>query len=389
MNPKHAFATTAIHAGAVDDAFGSPHTPLYTTTTFRYKATADLLDVVEGRQSGCLYTRYGSNPSITSLENKLAHLDGAEAALAFSAGMAAISALFLAHGQRAIICIGDVYGGSFELLSQQLPELGIKTHFLLANEIEQLPSLLKTGAGLVFFESPSNPTLEILDLQYIADLARAHGAYSAIDNTFASPVNQQPHTLGIDFSIYSATKYLGGHSDLTAGVVTGTQKLLEPIRAWRKNLGQILAPETAHLLSRSLATLELRVERQNASALKIASALAQHPRIKRVLYPGLPTFPGHALAARQMQGFGGMLTLEIAGDIVSATRVIDHLKLIALAPSLGGIESLATQPVTTSHHDLDAAERARRGISDTMIRLSIGLEDPDDLLADLLQALAA
>ncbi len=389
MTNNNAFATEAVHAGAIDDAFGSPHTPLYTTTTFRFDSTADLLDVVEGRRPGCLYTRYGSNPTITSLETKLARLDGAEAALVFSAGMAAISALFLAHGQRGIICIGDVYGGSFELLAHQLPGLGFKTQILLASEIERLPALLAAGAGLVFFESPSNPTLDILDLRRIAELAHAHGALSAIDNTFASPVNQQPHALGIDLSIYSATKYLGGHSDLTGGVVTGSQGLLEPIRAWRKNLGQMLAPETAHLLARSLATLELRVQRQNQSALQIATALAGHPRIRRVLYPGLPDFPGHALAASQMTGFGGMLTIEVAGDGAAATRVVDHLRLIALAPSLGGVESLATQPVTTSHHDLDAAERQRRGISDAMIRLSIGLEDPADLLTDLLQALEA
>jgi cystathionine gamma-synthase len=385
---KHAFSTQALHAGEIQDAFGSPRTPLYSTTTFRFESTADLLDVIEGRQPGCLYTRYGSNPTIQALEAKLAALDGAPRALAFGAGMAAISATFLAHGQRGILCVGDVYGGTWQLLSEQLPQLGIRCTALLASELERLPALLEQGAGIVFFESPGNPTLDILDIAKISQLAHHHGALAVIDNTFASPVNQQPHCLGVDLVVQSATKYLGGHSDLTAGVVSGRDELIAPIAAWRKNLGQIISPETAHLLSRSLCTLEVRVQRQNTSAAAVATAMQQHPRIRRVLYPGLPTNPGHALAARQMRGFGGMVTLEIEGSGDDAAQVVDRLRIISLAPSLGGIESLATQPCTTSHRDFSPQERQQRGISDAMIRLSIGLEDPADLIADLQQALA-
>lgn len=382
-----AFSTQAVHAGEIEDRFGSPHTPLYSTTTFKFDSTADLLDVVEGRKPGCLYTRYGTNPTIQSLETKLAALDGAGAALAFSAGMAAISALFLAHGRKGIACIGDVYGGTMQLLSQQLPSLNFTTHFLLAQERERLQTLLAGGAGLVFFESPTNPTLDIIDIRQIVDMARQHGALVAIDNTFASPVNQRPLELGVDLVACSATKYLGGHSDITAGVVSGSRELLAPIGEWRKNLGQVLSPDAAHLLSRSLCTLEIRVRRQNESAMAVAQAMQRHPRIARVLYPGLPGFPGHTVAARQMSGFGGMLTIEVAGSGADAARVVDRLRLFALAPSLGGVESLATQPVTTSHHDLSAEERQRRGIGDAMIRLSIGLEDAGDLIADLEQAL--
>ncbi|MBV2234172.1 MAG: PLP-dependent aspartate aminotransferase family protein [Sterolibacterium sp.] len=388
---NHAFSTRAIHAGehAWRDAHGSPRTPLYSTTTFRFDKTADLLDVVEGRKPGCLYTRYGSNPTIQALETRLASLNQAEAALTFAAGMAAISALFLAHGRRGIICVGDIYGGTWQLLSEQLSLLGIRSESLLSSELARLPGLLQQGAGLLYFETPGNPTLEIIDIAAMVAQARAHGALVAIDNTFASPINQQPHALGVDLVVQSATKYLGGHSDLTAGVVSGSAALLAPIATWRKNLGQLIAPETAHLLTRSLSTLEIRVRQQNQHAATIAAAMAQHPRIKRVLYPGLPDFPGHALAKRQMSGFGGMLTLEIDGNGAAAARVVDHLQLICLAPSLGGVETLATQPSTTSHHDFSTAERQRRGISDAMIRISVGLEDPADLLADLEQALAS
>jgi cystathionine beta-lyase/cystathionine gamma-synthase len=385
---NHGFPTRAIHAGEIPDAYGSPRTPLYSTTTFSFDTTADLLDVVEGRKPGCLYTRYGGNPTINALEAKLASLNHAEAALAFAAGMAAISALFLAHGRRGVICVGDVYGGTWQLLSEQLSLLGIHTEALLGSELDRLPALLQRGAGLLYFESPGNPTLEIIDIAAISAQAHAHGALVALDNTFASPVNQQPHLLGVDLVVQSATKYLGGHSDITAGVLSGSAALLAPIAAWRKNLGQIIAPETAHLLSRSLCTLEVRVQRQNLNAAAIAAALERHPKVRRVLYPGLPSFPGYELAKRQMSGFGGMLTVEVDGSGTDASRVVDRLRLIRLAPSLGGVESLATQPSTTSHRDFSPEERLRRGIGDAMIRISVGLEDPADLLADLEQALA-
>lgn len=382
-----AFATLCVHAGEIADAHGSPHTPIYTTTTFKFPSTAAVLDVVEGRKAGALYTRYGLNPTIQALEEKLAALEGAEAAWAFCSGMAAESALFLTYGRTGIVCLGDAYGGTLELLSSQLPTLGIPGYFLLGDELDALPSLLKRGAGLVFFETPTNPALEQFDIAAISEIAHAHGALVAVDNTFASPVNQNPLLLGADFVVHSATKYLGGHSDLTAGALMGAKSALAPVWSWRKNLGQAIAPEIAAQLARSLRTLPVRVERQNATAMKVALAMQAHPQVERVLYPGLPDFPGHALAKRQMKGFGGMLTIEIRGGGVAATRVADKLKLFALAPSLGGVESLATQPCTTTHHGLTPEERARRGISDAMLRLSVGLEDADDLIADLKQAL--
>lgn len=380
-------ATRAIHGSNQQDAHGSPHTPIYNTTTFAFPSTADLLYVVDGMKPGALYTRYGLNPSIFALEETLAGLEGAELAWAFCSGMAAETALFLTYGQDGIVCIGDAYGGTLELLATQLPQLGIKTHFILGRELSRLDQLLAEGPKLVFFETPTNPALELFDIRAIAAKAHIYGARVAVDNTFASPVNQRPLELGADFVVHSATKYLGGHSDLTAGAIMGAKDLLLPIWSWRKNLGSMIAPETASLLSRSLRTLVVRVRQQNASALAVAEAMARHPKVKRVFYPGLPDFAGHGLAKTQMHGFGGMLTIEVAGDGEGATRVADRLELFALAASLGGAESLVTQPCTTTHHGLPAEERARRGISDAMLRLSIGLEDAEDLIADLEQAL--
>ncbi|MBI5901684.1 MAG: aminotransferase class I/II-fold pyridoxal phosphate-dependent enzyme [Rhodocyclales bacterium] len=381
-------STRCVHAGEIADAHGSPHTPIYNTTTFKFPTTADLLDVVDGRKPGSLYTRYGLNPTIQALEAKLANLEGAEMAWAFCSGMAAEAALFLAHGRDGIVCLGDAYGGTLELLGEQIRSFDVRTHLLRGNELELAESRIADGCGLVFLETPTNPTLEVLDIRRIAEMCHRHAALLAIDNTFASPVNQSPLELGADFVVHSATKYLGGHSDLTAGVLAGRKDLLMPVWAWRKNLGSMIAPETAALLSRSLRTLVVRVERQNRTALAVAEAMARHPRVLRVFYPGLPDFPGHEVAKKQMRDFGGILSIEVAGGGEAATRVADRLKLFALAPSLGGAESLVTQPCTTTHHGLSADERARRGISDALLRLSIGLEDAEDLIRDLDQALA-
>ena len=387
QSDEQGLSTRCVHTGELSDAHGSPHTPIYNTTTFAFPSTAAILDVVEGRSAGSLYTRYGLNPTIQALEQKMASLEGAQAALAFASGMAAEAALFLTHGREGIVCIGDAYGGTLELIGQQLPLLGIPTHFLLGDELDRLEPLLADGARMVFFETPSNPTLEVFDIAAIASQVHAHGALLVVDNTFASPVNQQPLSLGADLVVHSATKYLGGHSDITAGALMGSKELLDAVWPWRKNLGQTPAPETASLLARSLRSLVVRVHRQNSSALAIARAMEAHPHVARVLHPGLESFRGHALAARQMSGFGGMLTIEVEGGGKAAAAVADRFKLFSIAASLGGVESLATQPVTTTHHGLTPEERSRRGISDGMIRLSVGLEEPEDLIADLEQAL--
>ncbi len=383
------FSTLCVHAGEKRDVQGAIHSPLYNHSTFAFATTKDLLDVVEGRKPGNLYTRYGLNPTIKAAEEKLAALEYGETALVFGSGMAAEAATFLtyAHNDDEIICIGDVYGGTFELLQKLFPTLGIKTTFMLGSEIDSLEDLINSKTKMIFFETPTNPNIEIIDIEYIVKTAHNHDVLVVVDNTFASPFNQNPLNLHADLVIHSTTKYLGGHSDLTGGVVIGPKNIVEPIGLWRKGLGQIMAPDVAYLLLRSLRTLAVRVERQNKTAMSIAQALQKHPKITSVKYPGLDTFPGHSLAKRQMNGFGGMVSFEIAGNRKAAEKFVDSVKLFSIAPSLGGIESLITQPVTTTHHDLSPEERARRGISDSLVRISCGLEDEKDLIDDLEQAL--
>ena len=386
---RYGLSTRSVHVGDSRDPQGAIHPPIYPHSTFAFASTADLLDVVEGRKAGSLYTRYGLNPTICALETKLADLEGSEHALAFSAGMAAEAATFLAHtrcGER-IVCIGDVYGGTFELLGDNLPQVGITTTFLRADEIDLLPSALTQNTRIVFLETPSNPTLDVVDIAAIADQARATGALTVVDNTFATPVNQNPLQHGADLVVHSATKYLGGHSDLTAGALMGPADLLAPVGVWRKNLGQMIAPEVASQLARSIRSLPVRVHRQNDTAAKVAAFLTTHPLVSRVNYPGLATGPAKVVVDKQMRGGGGMLSFVLDATAEQTAAVVDRLQLFSIAPSLGGVESLVTQPITTTHHGLTPQERAERGISDGMVRLSIGLEDADDLIADLAHAL--
>jgi len=383
------FSTLCVHGGEQLDAQGGAHAPLYNHSTFGFSSTEALLDVVEGRVQGNLYTRYGLNPTIRATERKLALLEGGESALAFGSGIAAEAAAFLALCRSGdhIVCIGDVYGGTYELLEHNLPNLGIKTTFLPSEEIERLAEAVTDRTRMVFFETPSNPKMEVLDIAFIAGISKSLGILTMVDNTFASPINQSPLQLGADLAVHSATKYLGGHSDLTGGALMGSRALLDVIAPWRKNLGQIMAPEVAFLLARSLRTLAVRVRQHNQTAQAVAEFLSGHPRVTQVNYPGLPSFPGHEVAARQMRGFGGMVGFVYDGDACATAKVVDRLRLFTIAPSLGGAESLVTQPRTTTHHDLTPEERHRRGIVDGMIRLSCGLEDSSDLIADLEQAL--
>jgi cystathionine gamma-synthase len=344
---------------------------------------------VEGRRDGNLYTRYGLNPTIRSTERKVADLEGGEAALAFGSGMAAEAATILAHTKAGehVVCLGDVYSGTIGLLAENLPRVGIETTFLINSEADRLEDVVTERTRIVFFEIPTNPTMHVFDVAEIVAAARRVGALVVADSTFATPVNHNPLEHGADIAIHSATKYLGGHDDLTGGAAIGSAELLEPMATWRKNLGQVIAPEVAFLLSRSMRTLVVRVQAQNASAAAIADFLASHPRIASVHYPGRATGPQAQIVARQMRGGGGILSFVVDGDAAQTAAVVDSLQLISLAPSLGGVESLACQPVTVTHHALTPEDRARRGIVDGMVRLSVGLEDPADLIEDLDRAL--
>jgi cystathionine gamma-synthase/methionine-gamma-lyase len=383
-------ATRCIHAGERRAAAGALRTPVYPHATFGFASNADLLDVVDGRREGNLYTRFGHNPTIRALEEKVADIEGGEAGLAFASGMAAEAAtiLSLAGAGDHVVCVGDVYGGTHELLDRELRTLGVETTFLVGGEIGDLGAVLGRPTRLVLFETPTNPGLDLIDIAATAAVAHRHGAVVVVDNTFATPVNQNPLLHGADLVVHSATKYLGGHDDLTAGVVVGPERLIAPIRAWRRSLGQIIAPEAAALLARSIATLVVRVRAQNAGAQAVAAFLAGHPRVDGVRHPSLVGGRDAALVGRQMPGGGGgMVTFTHAGGGEAAAAMLDRLRLFAIAPSLGGIESLAVLPVAVTHHGMPAAERRRRGITDALVRLSIGLEDPADLIADLAGAL--
>jgi cystathionine gamma-synthase/methionine-gamma-lyase len=383
-------STQCIHAGEKLDQNGGIHPPLYNHSTFGFHSTQDVLDCVEGRSQANLYTRYGMNPTVRSVEAKLAALEGGELAWVTSSGMAAEAATFLSYCKTGdhIVCIGDVYGGTFELLGKNLPALGIDTTFMLGRELDRLDDVITPKTRIVFFETPTNPNMEVIDIERVVSVAKKRGVLTVVDNTFATPVNQRPLELGADIVIHSTTKYMGGHSDLTGGAVIGPKSLLAPIWTWRKNLGQMMAPEVAFLLARSLRTLAVRVKVHNQTGMYVAERLAKHPRVKRTNYPGLASFPGHEIARRQMKGFGGMVSFVVDGDAKATAAVVDRLRLFTIAPSLGGVESLVTQPITTTHHDVAPDDRARRGIDDGMVRLSCGLEDPEDLWADLEAALA-
>ncbi len=379
--------TECIHSNSHQNDQGSPQPPLYDTSLFAFESTQTMRDVIEGKTQGAFYTRYGMNPTITALESKLAQLDQAEASLAFSSGMAAISALFMQFATQGILCVGDVYGGTQQLLSKHLPALGIKTFRLQKTDLNSVETALKSNQpALVFIETPSNPTLHLQDIKRLAKLVHANGALLAVDNTFATPINQCPIALGADFTVQSATKYLGGHSDLTAGVLSGPIVHLEAINEWRKNLGQTIATEVAHKLSRSLLTLVLRVERHNFNAQLIANYLDTHPQVRKTCYPGLTAHPENDFINQQMSGFGGMVSFYIEGDAAMAERFVDFLNVFFIAPSLGGVESLATQPIYTSHYGLSEETLKQADVDGSLIRLSVGLEDIKDLINDLEQA---
>lgn len=386
-------STLCVHAGDQRDPQGATFTPLYPHSTFAFEDTASLVEVVAGKKAGGFYSRYGSNPTLLAAEARVAAIEGGESALLFGSGMAAISATLLATcaGGGSILCAGDIYGGTWELLTGRLPGLGVPTTFQFEAEPTALAAALRPDTRVLYLESPTNPGLGIHDIAALAAFARQHGLLTIVDNTFASPIVQNPLALGADLVLHSATKYLGGHSDLTGGAVIGSSERMARIWPWRKDLGSVMAPDVAFLLSRSLRTLAVRVREQGRTAATLAARLDGHPHVERVLYPGLASHPGHALAARQMRGFGAMLSIAVRSEpdrqAQTAAAVVDRLRLFAIAASLGGVESLATQPITTTHRTMDPAERARRGISDNMIRLSIGLEDVEDLWEDLDQAL--
>jgi methionine-gamma-lyase len=361
--------------------------PLVRSATFA-QSDATYAALAAGRtREVAIYSRY-SNPTIEIVEERLAALEGAEQALVFSSGMAALHAAILASVPPGgtLVVADRLYGGTIDLLHGGVELLGLQVRTVDVSDRAALKRAIQ-GASLVLCESISNPTLDVTDLPTVGEIAREHGAQLLVDATFASPICQRALELGADLVMHSATKFLGGHSDLTAGVIAGSAPALEPIWAWRKRAGGCLDPQAAWLLGRGLATLALRVRAQERGAQKLAEFLAGHRAVTRVLYPGLPSHPTHELAGRLLNGFGSMVSFELAGGDEAALRFVRRLELVIDAPSLGGVESLVSLPRFMSHAHISDAQRRAAGIGPGFVRFSVGIEDPDDLVNDLEQAL--
>ena len=383
-------ATKIIHAGESVDTGATPSltTPIYETSTFVFDSAADVVKYQEGKLNGYLYSRY-ENPTVVAVEHKLAAIDGAELSLLFSSGMAAIStAMFtLLESGDEIVCSAAIYGGTFHLIEDLLSKLGITHRFVSLADLANPASVIGPKTKIVWFESPINPTLRCVDVRAVAAACRKAGVTSVVDNTFASPINQPVLAMGVDLSMQSCTKYLNGHSDVTGGALSGSRALLAPMGKMRRLLGGVMDPQPAFALGKGMKTMTLRVARHNANALAVAQFLEGHPNIERVLYPGLASHPDHAVAKRQMSGFGGVVTVDVKGGQAAAFRTFDHLKVIKRAASLGGVESICSLPILTSQYGLTDEELVTAGVSKGMIRISIGLEDAGDLIDDLDQAL--
>jgi methionine-gamma-lyase len=386
--PRLGDATLAIRAGEPKHGRNGPVAPpIERTSNFVFANTAEMKRWAEGKSKAYIYTRYG-NPTLAIAEAKLAALEGAEAAIVTASGMAAISSALLAMLQSGdeLIATRQLYGGAYRLLRDLLPSWGIRVHFV-EPELEGVDRLVNQRTRALYVETPTNPTLKVVDLRKAAAIGRRHDIVTMVDNTFASPVLQKPISLGIDLVAHSATKYLGGHSDLIAGVVAGPSKWIAKVRERVIYLGGSMDPGAAYLLIRGLKTLEIRVLRQCATAMAVARYLERHPKVARVHYPGLASHPSHRLARRQMSGFGGMLAFELKGGLPAARRFCDRARIFLLAASLGGVESLIVLPEYTSHYKMSAQELTAAGIGRGTVRVSLGLEDPADLIADLKQAL--
>ncbi|HEY3119007.1 MAG TPA: cystathionine gamma-synthase family protein [Vicinamibacteria bacterium] len=363
--------------------------PVVHSVSFGYHDVDQWLAVAQGRQPGHLYSR-NTNPTVQVFEEKLRQLEGSEAATSFATGMGAITGTLLAlvsPGDR-VVSIKDTYGGTSHLFLHLLPRLGIPVQLCDTTDAGALETEIAAGCRLLHLESPTNPTLKVVDLARLAEAAHRRGALVVVDNTFATPINQRPLELGADLVVHSATKFLGGHADALGGAVCGKRDLVEAIFHHREITGASLDPMAAYLLLRGMKTLHLRVRQQNESALAVARFLEKHPQVERVFYPGLPADEGHAVAARQMRGFGGVLSFTLRGGFAAVRRVLPRLRFVHLAANLGAVETLAGPPSTTSHVECSAEERQSLGIPEGLVRYSVGIEDTEDLIADLEQALA-
>ncbi|WP_394821958.1 trans-sulfuration enzyme family protein [Pendulispora albinea] len=393
LESHHDIATVAIHGGeARERAHDAVTTPIVCTATYTFSSTDALRDHFEGRVEREEYGRYG-NPTVRTAERKLATLDGAEDCVLFSSGMAALTTTLLAMVKSGdhIVLTSDVYRRTRQFVGTFLSKFGVESTLVPAGDVDACAAAIVPGkTKLLITESPTNPYLRLADIPRLAALKKSSGARGLkllVDSTFATPINQRPIELGADLVVHSCTKYLGGHNDLLAGSVAGSEALVSALRDTRGVLGGVLDPHAAYLLLRGIKTLALRVERQNQTALRVAQWLEAHPGIERVYYPGLASHPDAAIAG-QMRGHGGVVSFLVRGDLESTSKFIDACSLATIAPSLGGVETLIEQPALMSHYELTTEQRLAIGIRENLVRLSVGLEDADDLIVDFSRALA-
>lgn len=381
--------TEAVWAGENElFAKGAATTPIVNSVAFAYTDLDEWYAVATGKAEGHIYSR-NTNPTVKVLEEKIRVLEGAEAATSFATGMAGISNTlfsFLTPGKR-VVSLKDTYGGTSKIFLDFLPAYNVEVKLCDTTDHEQIEAEIAKGCDLLYLETPTNPTLKIVDIKRLSAAAEKAGAIVVVDNTFATPVNQNPLQLGAHLVIHSATKFLCGHSDAMGGVLAGKKELVKKVFQFREINGASLQADPAYMIARGMKTLELRVERQNASALTIARYLKAHPKVKDVFYPGLETHPGHAIAKQQMRGFGGILSFALDGGYDLVKKMLPALQLTHLAASLGSVSTLAGPPRTTSHVELTEAQRSLLGIPESLIRYSVGIENVDDLLGDLEQAL--
>jgi cystathionine gamma-synthase len=386
---KYSAGTMAVWGGEdrylVDRA---TQVPVVHSVAFGYEDLDEWLDVATGETDGHIYGR-NTNPTVAVFEEKVRLLEDGEAATSASTGMAAISNTLhslLAPGKR-VVSVKDTYGGTSRVLTEFLPAYGIDVHLCETTDADAIESEIAKGCDLLYLESPTNPTLKVLDLERLTSTGHSQGAVVVVDNTFATPINQNPLALGADLVVHSATKFLGGHADALGGIVVGSADLIQKIYHYREINGATLHPMAAYLLLRGMKTLELRVERQGQSAQQIAEFLAGHPKVMSVNYPGLSTHPQHAIARRQMRGFGGMLSFSLGDDLETVRKFLPRLRLAHAAANLGSVETTIGPPATTSHVEVPEVERAALGIPEGLIRYSTGIENVEDLIADLDSAL--
>jgi len=390
MTEIHHAGTDCVWAGEEQlFAEGAICLPVFNSVTFGYDDMDDWLDVALGRKKGHIYSR-NTNPTVRPLEEKIRVMDGGEEATSFSTGMAAISnTLFtlLRPGDR-VVAIKDTYGGSNKIFIEFLPRFDVEVCLCDTSDFDAIENEVGKGCKVLYLESPTNPTLKIVDIERLAKVAHRQGATVVVDNTFATPINQRPLELGADLVVYSATKYLNGHSDVMGGLVVGKKDLVDRIFHYREITGATLHPQSAYMILRGMKTLELRIQRHNENGMRIATYLSRHPKVDQVFYPGLATHRNHAIARKQMRGFGGMLSFSLKGGFDKVSTVLESLKFAHKAASLGSVGTLVGPPRTTSHVELTEQERANAGIPESLIRYSAGIENGDDLIGDLEQALA-